>query len=408
MDERRNYDENDESNSKRTIGSSDYPSKQSLLRRGFLKATAGAAGAAVITGSAMAQDDSEDEEESGEEHHLEASPENIDWGYFDPDRDPVLKIKSGDTVTMECVLTSPEENGHAEFLAENGIDESDMMEEEITVGNEVEPGPGHVVTGPVYIEDAEPGDILEVHVQDIEIAAPYGTSFGGPGGALPDTDFPEGETHVIPFDEERETALFTESEGMSLDQDIEIPLDPFMGVMAVSPRPSEGRIDTIAPSYFGGNMDNRQLGVGSTVYLPVSAEGALFWTGDGHSVQGDGEVSLTAIETSLTPTFEFTLHKDIPLDWPVAETEEHYIPMGFNEDLDFAMEHSVREAISLLVHQEGLEPLDAYRLCSVAVDFNIAEVVDDVEIIHATIPKSLFSDGGELVPEQLSTYEYSD
>lgn len=396
-----------ESDEKNTNTGINFPSKESLQRRGFLKATAGAAGAAIVTGTATAQEDSEDDTEGGSDYHIEAIPENIDWGYFDPDSDPVLEIESGDTVTMEGISTSVEEDRHAEFLAENGINESDMLEKEITVGEEVEPGPGHILTGPVYIEDAEPGDILEIHVQDIEIAAPYGINYGGPGGALPDTDFPEGETHVIPFDEERETALFTESVGMSLDQDIEIPLDPFMGILAVSPRPSEGAIETIPPSYYGGNMDNRQLGVGSTVYLPVSAEGALFWTGDGHAVQGNGEVSLTAIETSLTPTFEFTVHKDIPLDWPVAEIEDYYIPMGFNEDLDFAMEHAVREAISLLVHQEGLEPLDAYRLCSLAVDFNISEVVDDMEIIHAMIPKSLFSEGGELTPEELGTYEYN-
>ncbi len=384
-----------------------FPSQETLRRRRFLKTAAGTAGAAIVAGSSITQAQESGTDNSNEHYEVEPTPENIQWGIFDPDREPVLEIESGDTVTFGCVLTAPDEEDHEQYLLDNGIAHSDIFEPEVTVGNEVEREGPHPVTGPVYVEDAEPGDILEVYVKDIEVSAPYGVSSASPSGALPETDFPEGDSQVIPFDEERETALFTDSVGVSLEQDVAFPLDPFMGIMAVSQRPSTGPLDTIAPSYFGGNMDNRRLGVGTTVYFPVSAEGALFWTGDGHASQGDGEVSLTAIETSLSPTLEFTLHKDVPLDWPVAETDDHYIPMGFSEDLDDAMVNAIREAISILVHQEGLDPLDAYRLCSINVDFNIAQVVDDMEIIDATIPKSMFSDGGgDLSVEDLATYQY--
>lgn len=397
----------DESKSK-TESKKNPLSLEELRRRGFLKKAAGTAGAALAATSGLAQaQQSDNEENSGEQYEIEATPENIQWGIFDPDRDPILEIESGDSVKFDCVLTSPDEEDHEQYLLDNGIPESDIYQPEVVIGNQVEPEGPHPVNGPVYINDADPGDILEVHIQDIEVTAPYGVSSAYPGGALPATDFPEIDSQVVPYNDAKDTALFTESVGVELDQDIEFPLDPFMGIMAVSPNPSTGPINTIAPSYFGGNMDLQRLNEGTTIYFPVNAEGALFWTGDGHAAQGDGEVSLTAIEASLSPTFEFTLHKNIPLDWPVAETDEHYIPMGFSEDLDSAMIHSIREAISILVHQEGLDPMDAYRLCSLNVDFNIAQVVDDMEIIDAAIPKSMFSDGGgDLNVEALSTYQF--
>lgn len=342
---------------------------------------------------------------NGDHHHVHVTPETVDWGYFDPSREPVLTVKSGDVVTMETV-TIPEEDDHAAFLRENGINKSDICQKEVEISKKVKPSPGHVVTGPVAIEGAEPGDTLEVHVRSVEVVAQYGMNYRGPGGVLSDTVFDQGETSVIPFDDQQEMALFSEGSYTSVDQDITIPLEPFIGVMAVSPRPSEGKIGTIVPSYYGGNMDNRHLGSGATVYLPISAEGALFWAGDGHAVQGNGEVSLTALETTLTPTFEFTLHKETRLEWPVAETEEYYIPMGFDEHLNLAMERSVRAAISLLHHQEGLDPLDAYGLCSLAVDFNITETVNNIQIVHAMIPKSVFSEGDGIDPEDLSVCKY--
>lgn len=378
-------------------------------RRGFLKAAGGTAGAILLGGQSAVARTTDVPVQSGSEDVpvIQSTPENVDWGGFDPGREPVLAVESGDAVTIETV-TIPRAN-HPDFLVDNGVSRSDVLDDEVTVWREVEnegPGP-HVVTGPIYIEDAEPGDILEVHVRDIEYRAPYGINLFVPGGGALPEEFAWSETHVIPMDLENELALFTEDVAIDdsalLSEDIEVPLDPFFGIMAVSPTPTAGRTSTGPPSYFGGNMDNPQLGVGSTVYFPVSAEGALFWAGDGHAVQGNGEVCITAVESSLTGTFEFTLHKDTPrLDWPVGETEDHYIPMGFNEDLDEAMKHAVREAISLLVHQQGLSPADAYRLCSIAVDFNIAEVVDGTEIVQGLIPKSIFSNGGPITPDGLA------
>lgn len=371
-------------------------SGESLLRRGFLKSAAGTAGAVVLAGQSTAAGSGDEEgSDSTETTTVESTPENVDWGGFDPDREPVLEVESGDTVTVETI-TIPRED-HEEFLIEEGIAESDVLDDEVRVWEEVEnegPGP-HVVTGPIYIEDAEPGDILEVHVKDIQYRAPYGINLFTPGaGALPEV-FSWSETHAIPMDLDAEIAEFTNG--------IDVPLDPFFGIMAVSPTPTAGRTSTGPPSYFGGNMDNPVLGEGSTVYFPVNADGALFWAGDGHAVQGNGEVCVTAVETSLTGTFEFTLHKDAPrLDWPVGETEDHYVPMGFDEDLDEAMKHAVREAIALLVHQHDLSPGDAYRLCSIAVDFNISEVVDGTEIIHGMVPKDIFPDNRELTVEGLA------
>lgn len=418
-------DNADETNNNKTHRNPSFPSLKDLRRRGFLKKVGGAAGAASVFGTGTVQSQSDDEEseeddseegENGEsedegsdevDYEIEPTPENIEWGIFDPDREPILTIESGETVKFGCVLTSPDEEDHTQFLLDNGISESDIFQPEVAVGNQLEPQGPHPVTGPVYVEGAEVGDVLEVTVQDIEVSAPYGVNYGGPGGHLPDTDFSEGKTTVIPFDEERETALFTDPPNVSLEQDIEFPLEPFMGIYAVSQDPPTGPLSTGAPSYFGGNMDNQRLGIGTSIYLPVNAEGALFWTGDGHAAQGDGEVSLTAIETSLSPTLEFTLHKNLDLDWPLAETDDFYIPMGFSESLDDAMTQAVREAITLLVNQEGLEPIDAYRLCSLNVDFNIAEVVDGTEIIDATIPKSMFSEGGgDIDPSALRTYQY--
>jgi len=358
-----------------------------MERRSFLKATGIVGTAAAVSGQGAAFISSSGQRESSESYTVESTPETVDWGGFDPSRDPVLEIESGDTVTIETV-TIPRDN-HEQFLLNEGIAQEDILEDEVTVKEEVPytgPGP-HVVTGPIYVNDAEPGDILEVHVSNIEFRAPYGINLFVPNaGALPE-EFPWSETHAVPFDLDAGVAEFVD--------DIEIPLDPFFGIMAVSPTPSAGRTSTGPPDYFGGNMDLRQLGVGTSIYFPVNADGALFWAGDGHAAQGNGEICVTAAETSLTGTFEFTLHKtDARLDWPVAETDSHYITMGINQDLDEAMKHAVRETLSFLVGQKGLDAADAYRLASMAIDFNISQVVDGNEGIHAMIPKSLFGDGG--------------
>jgi len=331
---------------------------------------------------------------SDEIYKVESSPENVEWGVFDPSKDPVLEVSPGATVEIETV-TPPREN-HLDFLRSEGIDEEDVLEDELRVAEEVPyrgPGP-HVVTGPVTIEGAEPGDVLEVQIKDIELRTPYGVNLFMPnGGELPE-QFPYEETRAVPFDFDEGVAEFAD--------DVTIPLDPFLGIMAVSPAPSEGETDTAPPDYFGGNFDIKQFGEGTTLYLPVQTEGALFWAGDGHGMQGNGEVCLTATETSITATFEFDLHKDGPrLDWPVAETDDHYIVVGLNESLDDGLEHALKQCISVLTSQKGMTEADAYRLASLAVDFNVSQVVNGNKGIHGMIPKSIFDDGGDIDPAKL-------
>lgn len=217
-----------------------------------------------------------------------------------------------------------------------------------------------MVTGPVYIEDAEPGDVLEVEVLDLEFRVPYGTNTFRQGKGGLSSEFTWNDSEVIEFDLERE----------------------------------------VGP--FGGNIDIQGTGVGTKIYFPVFRPGGLFFTGDGHALQGNGEVDLTALETSLTGTLKFTVHKDTPqMDWPVAETDDDVYIMGINEDLDEAMEQAIEEAISVLVHQKGMTPTAAYRFCSLAVDFNVSQVVDINKGIHGKIPKSTFEEGFEVDPQAL-------
>lgn len=361
-------------------------------RRNVLKAT-GTAGAAAFLSSVVASGD-DSGSSSGDTITVESTPETVDWGAYDPDHDPVAEVDPGDTVIIETV-TIPQPD-HRQFLLDEGIDEEDILENEVLIEEEVEqegPGP-HVNTGPVHVNGAEPGDVLEVKIKDVEIRAPYGINIFRPGmGALPE-EFPKADTAVIPLDLENQVAEYVNG--------IEIPLEPFFGIMATAPAPESGRVSTRPPDYFGGNMDIPLLTAGTSLYLPVHAEGGRFYTCDGHSAQGNGEVNLTAIETSLTGTFEFEVHKDTPhLEWPVAETEDAYVVVGLNEDLNETLNHCVREAIGFLVNQLDLEPSEAYRLCSIAVDFNVSQVVNGNQGIHGVIPKELFTEAYEIDPEAL-------
>jgi acetamidase/formamidase len=241
-----------------------------------------------------------------------------------------------------------------------------------------------VITGPIYIQNAEPGDMLEVRIVEIELRTPFGVNHTKPGlGVLPDL-LPEAIAKVIPFNATKTRALFSE--------DIEIPLAPFLGIMGVAPPANLGRVSSIPPGAWGGNIDLKQMQKGSTLYLPVFNPGALFFAGDGHAAQGNGEVNLTAIETSLTATLQIILHKNIGQDMPGprAETPTHYILMGLNPDLNEALKRCVQETVLFLHRQKNLSLADAYSLCSVAIDFEIAEAVDQVQLVYSMVPKSLF------------------
>ncbi|TYO66747.1 acetamidase/formamidase family protein [Bradyrhizobium hipponense] len=305
---------------------------------------------------------------------LRSTPGNVQWGLWDGRLKPVLRIASGDRVTIETLSGEPDDlpdsslgfdivPGHADVLASTFRG----------------PGP-HLLTGPIHIEGAEPGDVLEVRVLNIELRCNWGWNLQVPMlGTLPE-DFPELRRIHIPLDRARNVA--------KLPWGQELPLAPFFGNFGVAPPPAWGRLSSKEPRAFGGNMDNKELGAGSTVYFPVFVPGALFSAGDGHALQGDGEVCLTAIEAALTGTFEFHVRRDLRLASPRAETASDWITMGFDEDLDDAAKAALRDMIALIREHSGLGAQDAYTLCSIAADLRVTQMVDGNKGIHCVLAKS--------------------
>jgi acetamidase/formamidase len=315
---------------------------------------------------------------------LKPTPKTVAWGYYDAKATPVLRIKSGDTVEIQTLITNSPKR-----LEEAGVPPDQVEQSLRDITDQVkDKGPGgHILTGPVYIEGAEPGDVLEVKILAAKLAIPYAYNAFGPGrGYLPD-DFPYAKIKIVPLDEKRMVAKFAPG--------IEIPLHPFFGSMGVAPPESVGRWNSGPPWIMAGNLDNKDLVVGTTLYIPVFAPGALFEVGDGHAGQGDGEVDITALETSLIGTFQFIVRKDMHLKWPRAETPTHYITMGMNDDLNACATLAVREMIDFLVTQKHLSRDDAYMLASTAADLHITELVDGNKGVHMSIPKSIFLGGSK-------------
>ena len=315
------------------------------------------------------------------EYTLMPSPQTVHVGYFSATLKPVLTVNSGDIVTIESV-GGPDP---ADVDASGVMPPSAVPEYARAIRREVtDRGPGpHILTGPIFIEGAEPGDALEVRIQRIRLAIPYAINTFLPGrGFLPD-DFPYARTKMIPLDEKRMVAHFGDG--------IEIPIRPFFGSMGVAPPEVTGRISSGPPWIHAGNLDDKDLVAGTTLFIPVHARGALFEVGDGHAGQGDGEVDLSALETSLIGTFQFIVRKDMHLLWPRAETPTRYITMGLNADLTEATKMAVREMIDFLVQEKHLSRDDAYMLASVAADLEITEVVDGNNGVHMAIPKSIFA-----------------
>lgn len=310
---------------------------------------------------------------------LEATPKTVAWGYYDAAAAPVLRIHSGDTVTFDTVLTNSPTGLERAGVAPTQVEQNlrDIYAQVTHRG----PG-GHVLDGPVYIEGAEPGDTLEIRIQKIDLLIPYAyNAFGPTSGVLPQ-DFPYRKMKIIPLDRERMVADFAPG--------IEIPLHPFFGSMGVAPPPSSGRVSSNPPDLQGGNMDNKELVAGTTLYLPVFTPGALFEIGDGHAGQGNGEVDITAIETSLKGTLQFTVIKGTNQKYPRAETPADYISMGFNKDLNEATRTAIRQMIDFLVAEKHLTRDDAYMLISVAGDVDMTELVDGNVGVHVLMPKSIF------------------
>ena len=310
-------------------------------------------------------------------HVLSPSPETVVWGYYWSETPSVLRIHSGDYVRVHTLITS-----NPNRLENMGIAREEIEPELANVQTVTDRGPGpHILTGPIYIETAEPGDVLEVRIHSIELPIAYGYNLIGRNGFLSDEIFTRG-ARAIRLDREKGVADFAEG--------IEIPLRPFFGSMGVAPPKEAGRISSAPPWIHAGNLDNKELVAGTTLFIPIHVKGALFQIGDGHAAQGNGEVSLTAIETSLIGEIQFIVHKNMKLTWPRAETSTHIITMGTDRNLTAATKIAVREMIAYLMSEKQLSQTEAYRLCSIAVDLNITQLVDGRKGVHAMLPKAIF------------------
>jgi len=311
-------------------------------------------------------------------HELKASPATVHRGFFDASLKPVLTIDSGDVVRLETATGNPR------WFENLGVPK-DRIPAELYAVYEGVAGDGrgdHTLNGPIAVRGAEPGDMLEVRIRTVDVRLPIGgQSFVPNRGLLPE-EFPYEKGRVTWIDVNRKVVEFAPG--------IEIPARPFWGVIAVAPPAVMGRVPSGPPNVFGGNLDNPDLGAGSTLYLPVHVPGALLSVGDGHAVQGYGEVSLSAVETSLKGEIQVVLHKGRRLRWPRAETATHFITMGLDADLDEASKIATREMLDFLVETKGLSREDAYLLASIAMNLVVTQVVDGTKGIHAMMPKDIF------------------
>jgi acetamidase/formamidase len=305
-------------------------------------------------------------------HHLNSSPETVHWGWFDAALPHVLTIASGDRVTIDSLSGGPAN------LPGEGFD---VPPELLAVHAKSQRRlPGHILTGPVAVQGAQPGDVLEVRIIDVQLRQDWGYTFVRPlAGALPN-EVHAFEQIISRLDRDKKVGL--------LPWGLEIPLRPFFGVMGVAPPRAWGAISSIQPRAHGGNLDIKALVPGATLYLPVWSEGAGFSVGDGHAVQGDGEICTTAIETALTGTFELHVRKDLRLDYPAAETPSHLITMGMDPDLDTAAKDALRRMIDRVTHETGLSRTRAMMLMSLMADVRVSQLVNEHKGIHVMIPKT--------------------
>jgi len=334
-------------------------------------------------------------------HEIRAMLDTVQWGAFDGSVAPVCTVSSGDIVRIEC-------------LAHHAGDAPDyMMDDAIRAIYDGIPedrrGPGvHIVTGPIYVKGAEPGDTLECHVLSMEPRLKYGVNFQGQWGLL-DKEF-NGREHVIVYEADVKTAtakaLFQfpydspqrsipgrytkvpHSERKPVLEGIAVPLGLHFGTAGVCP-PSDEPVSTVPPGVHGGNVDNREFVVGTSMFYPVHKKGALFWAGDTHFAQGDGEVNGTAIEAHVNATIQLVLHKGTRSKNPILETPDLWICHGLNEDLDEAAKEAVLEMIALLGREWGLSREEAYSVCSIAGNLRVTQVVDGVKGAHIAIRRDL-------------------
>ncbi len=309
-------------------------------------------------------------------HELNASPSTTHIFFFDAALEPVLRVDSGDVVRLDTATGNPR------WFENAGVPRDQIPAElfEVYEGYDSAGRGDHTLNGPIFVNGAEPGDVLEVRILSVDVRLPIA------GQGIARRLFPgEIETNVS-----RVHWIDLENRTVEFAPNVVVPIKPFWGVIGVAPPPEMGRVPSGAPGIFGGNMDNRDLGPGSTLYLPVYNPGALLSVGDGHAVQGYGEISGSAVETSLRGEIQVFLHKDRELAWPRAETSTHYMTMGLDPDLDEAARLAAAEMIDFLVETQGLDRETAILLCSVAMDMVVTQVVDGTKGIHAMIAKDVF------------------
>jgi acetamidase/formamidase len=310
-------------------------------------------------------------------HVLRAGPSTIAFGRYDATTPPVLRIASGDIVDVTTMLTNSPAGLERMGLAANRV----QPELRAIYDSVKDRGPGgHILTGPIHVEGAEPGDVLEVRILSVDLDIDYG--YNGCSGFVRALCETQSRSRLIELDRKGMKA--------EIAPGITVPLRPFFGSMGVAPPPDSGRLGSNPPGTHAGNMDNRELVAGTIVYIPVHAPGALFEVGDGHAVQGDGEVDQTALETSLRGKLQLTVIKKGPkLEWPRAETPTHHILMGFDRDLAKATEIAIREAVKFLQERAGLAQGVAYSVVSMACDLRITQLVDGNVGVHVMVPKSI-------------------
>jgi acetamidase/formamidase len=317
------------------------------------------------------------------EYTLMPSPQTVNIGNFNAASRPALTIESGDTVVIETAAAmEPAEIDQSGVVAPATVPQylRDIYRDVKDRG----PGP-HVLTGPVFVTGAMPGDVLEVRILAIDLAVDYGYNRQRPyDGALPE-EFPGFFQRIMRIDRQAKTA--------EIAPGVVVPLTrPFFGTMGLAPSPAMGRISSMPPGVHTGNIDNKDVAAGATLYMPVYAPGALFSVGDGHGAQGEGEVDLSAVETGLRGRFQFIVRKDMKITWPRAETATHWIVMGLNPNLEEAMKIAVRETIALITERfPRLSRQEAYMIASIAVDYHVTQVVDGTKGIHGMIPKAIFA-----------------
>jgi acetamidase/formamidase len=309
-------------------------------------------------------------------HQLPATPTTVAYGYYWSEAKPALRINSGDIVEIETMLTNTPAG-----LERMGVKPEDVpqnLRDIVTQDTGSLRGPGgHILTGPIFVEGADSGDVLEVRIQSITLPIAYG--YNGCSGFMREL-CEQRASRLIQMDRKNMTA--------EVAPGIVVPLRPFFGSIGVAPAPALGRVSSNPPSRHAGNLDNKELVAGTTLYIPVFVKGALLELGDGHAAQGDGEVDQTAIETNLKGRVQVVVRKDMKLDWPRGETPTHWITMGTDTSLVVATKVAIAQMVKFLQEKKGITQTQAYQAASMAADLRITQLVDGNVGVHMMIAKS--------------------